>query len=325
MTASSSKYLSENALPIIDIQPLLSGDDSACVAVGREIRAACLNLGFMYILGHGVDAALRSEVFKQSTAFFAQPWAEKNKINMKYSPHNRGYEPLGKQTLEEGSPPDLKEGFYIGEDIPLDDPRIEGGSFNLGPNQWPENLPEFESIMMAYYEDMLSLSVSLMRGIALSLGLEEDFFADFCRDPLTALKLLHYPPQPVNPQLGEKGCGAHTDFGGITILMQDDIGGLQVLDKNDKWLSAPPIPDAYVVNLADMISRWTNDMYKSTMHRVINLSGKDRYSIPFFFSGRPAHEVVALNCCLADGEDPKYPKTTVEGHMREMYRRTYRV
>ena len=107
------------------------------------------------------------------------------------------------------------------------------------------------------------------------------------------------------------------------MLMQDDNGGLQVLGKDGRWLHAPPVPDAYVVNLADMISRWTNDMYRSTLHRVINVSGKERYSVPFFFSGRPAHEVVALDCCLADGETPKYPPTTVEQHMRDMYARTY--
>tara|TARA_Y100001954_G_scaffold522_2_gene891 strand:+ start:23489 stop:24460 length:972 start_codon:yes stop_codon:yes gene_type:complete len=246
-----------------------------------------------------------------------------NSIFASLSPYNRGYEPLGGQTLEDGAPPDLKEGFYIGEEISVDHPRLREGSFNLGPNHWPADLPGFETTMMTYYAEMLALGETLMQGIALSLGLEGDYFADFCRDPLTALKLLHYPPQPANPDPGEKGCGAHTDFGGITMLMQDDNGGLQVLGNDGRWLHAPPVPDAYVVNLADMISRWTNDMYRSTLHRVINVSGTERYSVPFFFSGRPAHEVVALDCCLADGETPKYPPTTVEKHMRDMYARTY--
>ncbi|PPR12060.1 MAG: 2-oxoglutarate-dependent ethylene/succinate-forming enzyme [Alphaproteobacteria bacterium MarineAlpha11_Bin1] len=323
MTGLGAEYISEDVLPIIDITSLRSGDKWARNAVASEIRSACLDLGFMYIVGHGVDPELRAEVFAQSARFFAQPRDLKLVTDMKLSPHNRGYEPLGAQTLEDGARPDLKEGFYIGEEIPMDHPRLQNGSFNLGPNQWPEGLPGFEVTMMNYYVEMLSLGETLMRGIALSLALEENYFANFCREPLTALKLLHYPPQPANPDLSEKGCGAHTDFGGITMLMQDENGGLQVLGKNQKWLHAPPIQDAYVVNLADMISRWTNDMYRSTLHRVINLSGMDRYSVPFFFSGRPAHEVVALECCLADGEEPKYPPTTVEEHMREMYARTY--
>ena len=323
MTAYKAEHVVESALPIIDVSALRGGDADARRAVGREFRRACLDLGFMYVVGHGVDRALRADVLAQSAAFFAISDEKKLAIDMSLSPYNRGYEPLGGQTLEDGAPPDLKEGFYIGEEISLDHARLREGSFNLGPNQWPANLPGFETTMMTYYAEMLALGETLMRGIALSLGLEEDYFADFCRDPLTALKLLHYPPQPANPDPGEKGCGAHTDFGGITMLMQDDNGGLQVLGKDGRWLHAPPVPDAYVVNLADMISRWTNDMYRSTLHRVINVSGKERYSVPFFFSGRPAHEVVALDCCLADGETPKYPPTTVEQHMRDMYARTY--
>lgn len=323
MTAYKAEHVVESALPIIDVSALRGGDADARRAVGREFRRACLDLGFMYVVGHGVDRALRADVLAQSAAFFAISDEKKLAIDMSLSPYNRGYEPLGGQTLEDGAPPDLKEGFYIGEEISLDHARLREGSFNLGPNQWPANLPGFETTMMTYYAEMLALGETLMRGIALSLGLEEDYFADFCRDPLTALKLLHYPPQPADPDPGEKGCGAHTDFGGITMLMQDDNGGLQVLGKDGRWLHAPPVPDAYVVNLADMISRWTNDMYRSTLHRVINVSGKERYSVPFFFSGRPAHEVVALDCCLADGETPKYPPTTVEQHMRDMYARTY--
>ncbi len=323
MTAYKAEHVVESALPIIDVSALRGGDADARRAVGREFRRACLDLGFMYVVGHGVDRALRADVLAQSAAFFAISDEKKLAIDMSLSPYNRGYEPLGGQTLEDGAPPDLKEGFYIGEEISLDHARLREGSFNLGPNQWPADLPGFETTMMTYYAEMLALGETLMRGIALSLGLEEGYFADFCRDPLTALKLLHYPPQPANPDPGEKGCGAHTDFGGITMLMQDDNGGLQVLGNDGRWLHAPPVPDAYVVNLADMISRWTNDMYRSTLHRVINVSGMERYSVPFFFSGRPAHEVVALDCCLADGETPKYPPTTVEKHMRDMYARTY--
>ena len=208
MTAYKAEHVVESALPIIDVSALRGGDADARRAVGREFRRACLDLGFMYVVGHGVDRALRADVLAQSAAFFAISDEKKLAIDMSLSPYNRGYEPLGGQTLEDGAPPDLKEGFYIGEEISLDHARLREGSFNLGPNQWPANLPGFETTMMTYYAEMLALGETLMRGIALSLGLEEDYFADFCRDPLTALKLLHYPPQPANPDPGEKGCGA---------------------------------------------------------------------------------------------------------------------
>lgn len=313
----------ENTLPIIDVSRLRSTDRLSRRDVATEIRTACLDLGFMYVVGHGVDCKLQAEVFAQASAFFSLPEDKKKIIDMSHSPHNRGFEPLGGQTLEDGNPPDLKEGLYIGEEIPLGHPRLEHGSFNLGPNQWPTELVGFKETMMGYYAEMLSLGKLLMSGLALSLELEDDYFSDFCHEPLTALKLLHYPPQPTNPNPGEKGCGAHTDFGGITILMQDANGGLQICTQNNSWIDAPPIPNTFIVNLADMISRWTNDKYQSTLHRVINSSGNERYSVPFFYNGNLTHKVVALDCCLERGETPKYPPTTVEAHLREMYDRTY--
>ena len=313
----------EIALPIIDIAGLRSGNIEERQNVGRHIRTACLDLGFMYISGHGVDPELQAEVFGKAKAFFTMPVERKLVLDMTLSPYNRGYERLGGQTLQEGAPPDLKEGFYIGEEIPMDHPRLRKSGFNLGPNQWPEGLRGFRETMEIYYGEMLRIGETMMSGIALSLGLPEDYFRDFCHEPLTALKLLHYPPQPANPQPSEKGCGEHTDFGGITMLMQDQNGGLQVHGSDNQWLDAPPIEDTYVVNLSDMIARWTNDKYRSTLHRVINISGNERYSIPFFYSGNPSHEIAALDCCLEEGEVPRYPPTTVEAHMREMYARTY--
>ena len=160
--------------------------------------------------------------------------------------------------------------------------------------------------------------------LALALDLPQDFFDDFCQQPLSTLRLLHYPPQPPNPEPGEKGCGAHTDFGGVTILLLDDNPGLQGWDAaNDRWINAEPIPGTFVVNLGDMIARWTNDRYRSTLHRVVNTSGAERYSVPFFYSGNPDHEVSCLPSCLTEGDQPHHPPTTVETHLMELYRWTF--
>lgn len=311
------------ALPVIDLS-LLAGNDQDRGRLASALNNACLHTGFFYISNHGIPGELIDRVFRESQGLFNLPEAQKEAIHKSRSPANRGYEPLKGQTLEPGSPPDLKEGFYIGEELDESDPRVQAGRFNQGPNQWPRQLPAFRDTMTEYFEAMNVLSGHIMQALALSLDLPRDFFEDFCHQPLSTLRLLHYPPQPPNPEPGEKGCGAHTDFGGVTILLLDDNPGLQVWDAHhEKWLDADPIPGTFVVNLGDMIARWTNDRYRSTLHRVINTSGAERYSVPFFYSGNPDHEVTCLPVCLANGDQPHYPPTTVEAHLMEMYRRTY--
>jgi isopenicillin N synthase-like dioxygenase len=312
------------ALPIVSLAGMRSPDPAPRAAVGAACRAACLDKGFAYIVDHGIPPGLIEQVFAQTRRFFDLPMQAKLAVDKALSPCNRGYEPLRGQVLEAGTPPDLKEGFYIGTDLPADDPRVIEGLFNHGPNLWPADLHGWQETMQAYFDEMTELCRLTMQALALSLGLPEAYFDDFCDDPQATLRLLHYPPQPGNAAPGEKGCGAHTDFGALTFLLQDDVGGLQVWDERLGWLEAPPVPGAYVLNLGDLIARWTNDTYRSTLHRVINRSGRERYSVPFFYTGRAEHEVRCLPCCLAPAETPKYPPTTAVGHLREMYDRTYK-
>ena len=311
-------------LPVIDIGGLSSADPEQRKAVGAAIRSACLSSGFLYCVGHGIPDGLRAAVFAESRRFFDQPLDVKMKVDKARSFCNRGYEHMGGQTLQPGAKPDQKEGYYIGLELPEEDPRVAARRFNRGPNQWPDDLPGFKPVMNAWFAAMLDLADRLMRGIALSLDLPENHFAGFNRDPLATLRLLHYPPHP--PMAGEDvlGAGAHTDFGGLTLLAQDDRGGLEVWDNaNGGWMPAPPMPGAFVINLGDMIARWTNDRYRSTLHRVINTSGHERYSVAFFFSGNPDFEVACIPTCLAPGETAKYPPIKVEDHMMAMYRKTY--
>lgn len=319
----SANPQTDAALPIVDLS-LLRGTDDEQQTLAATLARACLHTGFFYVSGHGIPNDLISRVFQESRALFELPETNKEAIHKGHSKANRGYEPLKGQTLEPGSPPDLKEGFYIGEELDESDPRVRAGRFNHGPNQWPAALPGFRDTMTEYFEAMNNLSGRIMEALALSLDLPRHFFDDFCRQPLSTLRLLHYPPQPPNPAPGEKGCGAHTDFGGVTVLLLDDNPGLQVWDAaSERWINADPVEGTFVVNLGDMIARWTNDRYRSTLHRVVNTSGAERYSVPFFYSGNPDHEVTCLPSCLDDGEQPHYPPTTVEAHLMDMYRRTY--
>jgi len=323
-TAVQAVHVSPATLPVIDIGGLSSGRPADRAAVARELRAACLDKGFFYIRNHAIPESLVQAVFAEAARFFALPADEKRALDKARSRANRGYEPLEGQTLEAGAPPDLKEGFYVGPEHAADDPRVVAGKFNHGPNQWPVQPPRFRPTMEAYFKEMLALGRRLMGGLALSLDLPEDHFAAFCTEPMGTLRLLHYPPQPVAADPAQKGAGAHTDFGGLTLLRQDDVGGLQVWDHaSSGWIHADPLPATYVVNLGDMIARWTNDRYRSTLHRVINASGRERYSVPFFYVGNYDYRVECIPTCLAPGERPKYPPVTVEAHLREMYGRTY--
>ena len=315
--------VSAASLPIIDMAGLRSDDAARRQAVGEAIRAACLDKGFFYLEGHGVAPELRAAALDAIAGFFALPLEEKLKADKAQSNCNRGYEKLGGQSLNPAAAADLKEGYYIGLELAAGDPRVLAGKFNHGPNIWPAGQDRFRAVMEEYYAALLAAARLLMRGLALSLRLDEDAFDDFSRDELATLRLLHYPEQPADPGPGEMGAGAHTDFGTLTLLLQDDCGGLQVLDGDDGWIHADPIPDTFVVNLGDMVARWTNGTYRSTLHRVVNVSGRDRYSIPFFYLGNPDVPIECIPTCLAEGETPKYPPTTVERHYAEMYEATY--
>jgi isopenicillin N synthase-like dioxygenase len=324
MQSFAAKSVSRASLPVIDVSGLAASDLSSRVHVARQIREACLDKGFFYITGHRISSELIEATVQASRDFFSLPMEAKARLDLKASKASRGYEPLQAQTLEAGTPPDLKEGFYIGTEAGPDDPRVLAGEYKLGPNQWPAELPQFRPLMNRYFEEVGLLGEHLMRGIALSLELDEDYFSGFCRNALKRLRLLHYPPQPANAVNGQKGVGAHTDFGGLTILLQDPSGGLQVYNQgSSSWIHADPIEGTYVVNLGDLIARWTNDVYRSTLHRVINTSGRDRYSVPFFFHGNPQYVVSCLPNCCGPGEEPSYPAATVQQHFEERYRRSY--
>jgi isopenicillin N synthase-like dioxygenase len=312
------------APPIVSLAGMRSAARGDRLAVAGAFRKACLDKGFLYIIDHGIPMDLIEAVFAQTRRFFALPLQRKQEVDMAHSRYHRGYEPLRGQKLEAGTPPDVKEGFYLGNELPETDSRVQKMLFDHGPNQWPADLSGFRETLDDYFAKMEALCRLTMRALALSLDLPENHFEHFCDDAVSNLKLLHYPPQPPNARPEEKGCGAHTDWGAITYLLQDNVGGLQVWDEPHGWIDAPPVEGAFVLNLGDLIARWTNDRFRSTLHRVINRSGRERYSVPFFFTGRADHDVVCLPTCLEPGELPKYPPTTTLEHLTKMFALSYK-
>src|SRR5271165_1952474 len=324
MSGLAAKAVATGKLPVIDISGLRSANFGESSDVGAQMRAACRDKDFFYIKGHEIPPDLIAEIFQQAQRFFDLPLEAKERLHKKTSNANRGYEPIGGQRLEDGAPPDLKESFFIGVEDAPDDPRVLAKQFGRGANQWPD-LPGFREVVEAYTSRLTGLGRVLYRGLALSLGIDESYFDAFYKDPMNILRMIHYPQQPAHPLPNQKGCGAHTDFGGITILAQDSAGGLQVWDEQQGWIHAEPIEGTFVVNLGDFMARWTNERYRSTLHRVVNISGKERYSIPYFVNGSTDYEVSCIPTCLSDGEAAKYPPITVADHFRAMYSKTYLV
>jgi isopenicillin N synthase-like dioxygenase len=289
------------ALPIIDVGPLLGPGPAAgrAEAAGR-IQAACRERGFFYVAGHGVPAGLLDQLASASAEFFALPLEGKLQIAMERGGRAwRGFFPVGAE-LTSGRP-DLKEGLYFGAELPDDDPRVLAGVPLHGRNLFPRQVPRLGPLVLAYVDAMAAVGQAVLTGVALSLDLDPGYFATgYTADPTILFRIFHYPPSP--PQAADWGVGEHTDYGLITLLAQDDRGGLQVAAP-EGWVDAPPVPGTLVCNIGDMLDRLTGGWYRSTPHRVRNVSGHDRLSFPFFLDPGFAAEVPPFPDRAAAGED----------------------
>ena len=318
-----------SSIPVIDLAPLRGGDVRDKEKIAAAIGKACRDIGFFYLANANVDRDLVEAQFVWARRFFDLPLEEKLTIDMKKSPTAAGYEPVGAQVLDSQddklakAPPDLKESFYCGRELAPGDPLADAKIRSFGHNLWP-NLPGFSAQMQAYHAAMSSLGADILGLLALSLDLPEHWFAPFYEPSSGTLRLIKYPPHPVDAAANQIGAGAHTDWGGVTILAQDDAGGLEVRTVSGAWIEAPPIPGTFVVNLGDLMARWTNGVYASNMHRVKNnRSGRDRYSIPFFHAPFPRSLIEAIPTCVDDGHPRRFPPCTAAEHFAEMFQRSY--
>ena len=290
---------SRQDVPVIDIAPLIAKQAEQSI-VASQIHAACREIGFFYITGHGVSGSLQAKLEDLSHQFFAQPEEEKRRIRMALGGKAwRGYFPVGDE-LTSGKP-DLKEGLYFGTELGPDDPRVQAGTLLHGANLFPPEPTGFRETVLEYMAVLTELGHHLMRGLSLSLDLEETYFADrYTSDPLTLFRIFHYPPSPPISKVQDQwGVGEHTDYGVLTILKQDSIGGLQVKTRSG-WIDAPYIPGTFVCNIGDMLDRMTRGLYRSTPHRVRNTSGKGRYSFPFFFDPNFDAEIEPIDLSYVD-------------------------
>lgn len=280
--------MSSAALPIVDMSPLLRvATDAQLGALARDIAAACRAHGFFYVVGHGLDPRLLARLDAASREFFALPLAAKQEIAMaRGGPAWRGWFAVGDE-LTSGVP-DLKEGLYFGSELGPEHPRVRARVPLHGANLFPAQVPALRPALLAYVDALTRVAHALLRGVARSLDLDADYFAThYTADPTVLFRVFHYPSSgpglgpPSGPDAPAWGVGEHTDYGLLTLLAQDDVGGLEVKTRHG-WIDAPPIGDALICNLGDMLDRLTGGVYRSTPHRV-RAGGRARLSFPFFF------------------------------------------
>lgn len=303
----------KRTVPTIDISGLFSPHEPDRRDVAHQIGAAAEHAGFFSVVGHGVHPAIIRDAFAETRRLFRRPLGEKMLYRWSDVHPNRGFDPAGSQRLDENAEPDRKEAWSFSPEHQLDN----GHPMN-GPNQWPP-LEGFKTPIQRYHMAVMDLAERLLAAMALSLGLDEAAFQPFHRQPICTLRLLHYPARPRRAGSRSFGAGAHTDWGALTLLAQDDTGSLEVLDKDGHWLEVPPQDDAFVVNVGDLLARWTNDRYQSTVHRVRGAIGRERYSMAVFFDLDPDAVIETLPTCISAERPARYGPTTPGEHLAERY------
>ncbi|MEM7631474.1 MAG: 2OG-Fe(II) oxygenase family protein [Pseudomonadota bacterium] len=299
-------------IPVLDWTEAWSDRAAFRAKLGVAVRET----GFFLLAGSQIPETLRADVLRLADTFFVQPRAEKAKLSILDTPHFRGWGKPGDESLDETRPEvDTKETFNIGYDLAPEDPRVLADEPFRGVNRWP-GIPGFADTMLAYYEAAQAQASALLSVMAEDLGLPSDHFAPLFTEPLSAMRLLHYPP--ATGAQNEIGAGAHTDYGAITLLMTDGEPGLQVRPRGGDWTDVPNVPGAYVVNIGDCLMRWTNDIYVSTPHRVLP-PARQRRSVAFFCEANPD----ALVAALPGTGTAKYPPIRAADYLASRLAATY--
>jgi isopenicillin N synthase-like dioxygenase len=322
-TGLEARTASREEIPILDLDPLFADDPAGKRGLAARLREACTRSGFFYIRNHRFPADALEAAFAAAQDYFALPEAAKMANHVSRSSNNRGYAALLEENTNPESRGDLHESFDIALEVPSDDADVLAGKVLYGPNQWPAGEAAFRAALERYHAEMCALSGKLLSAFALALELPEGYFGPLTSKPLATLRVLHYPPQSGDIDERQIGIGAHTDYECFTILAQDDVPALQVLDASGEWISAEPIPGCFLVNIGDQMARWTNDLFASTVHRAVNRSGHERYSIPFFFGPNYDTVVEALPGCVGEERPAKYAPITSGEYINGRFAETF--
>lgn len=304
------------AIPVIDVAPLFS-DGAGMKRVAEEMLRASETVGFFYVRNHGVPRAVIDAVVEQAFQFFRRPQEEK--LAARVSQHHRGFIPVGEAKMYGGARPDLKESFIWGLDIAEDDADFLAGAL-LAPNRWPAVQPAMRPAFNRYFEAAHAIAWRLMRAFAVALGVEDDYFVRQIAKPISRGSVVYYPPQAPESGKEQFGVAPHTDYGCLTLVYQANVGGLEVFGRDRQWVLAHRIEDTFVVNVGDLLARWTNDRFRSTPHRVVNRSGAERLSLATFVD--PEHDCLIAPVCQA-GEAPRYEPVRCGDYIKGRFDRSF--
>lgn len=301
-------------VPILDFAPLNSGGDIGAVAA--EMRRACETIGFFYVANHGVPKEIFDGMFDVTRKYFNVPAAQRaaHPIDRRIG---RGFMPQG-INQQTGYAADIKECFDVGVDLGPDDPSVKAGVPLHGANVWPSDVPWLRPPVEAYFNEVGEFGKRVTRVLAASLGMPPDFFVQFLKKPMVKMRMVHYPPQVADDNAF--GIAPHTDYGFLTLLSQDPIGGLELEKRDGEYIAAPFVDNTFIVNIGDLLQRWTNDVYMSNQHRVINRTGKERYSIPTFFNLDFDAMVECLPSCCGPDNPAKYAPITSGEYLLGRYK-----
>ena len=302
-------------VPIVDLSGTRSLDQ-----VAKDIAAACETIGMFYVVNHDIEEALLRGALRQTARLFDLPLATKQQHHINRSHYMRGYFGHGADKSD-GVHDDIKEGFELALDLPETDSYVRDRLPFYGPNDWPSGLPRFKPVMQVFYDAMMRVGMKLLRAFAIGLGVEEGFFDARFAKPVAQMRLLRYPPHRGLPAR-LIGAGEHTDFGYLTMILQDQAGGLEIKDAGGAWAPVVPLPGSLVVNIGDLMQRWTNDRYIATMHRVVNNRSRARHSIAFFMDPDFYARIECLPTCAGPARPARYTPVTAGEYLLERIRET---
>jgi len=313
-------------IPVIDYGPYFAGAPRAIEHVAAEVAHACERVGFFYALNHGVPEEVIDRAFAASRRFHSLPLEQK--LAVKLNENNIGYLPInasvqGASTVHKATKPNQNESFFVSHDRGPEHPDVVAGKPLRGRNQWPSALHDVRIDMMAYFEALDGMCERMLPPFAAALGLPEDFFGPFFADePHAVVRFVHYPPQE-STEDNTFGQAPHTDNSFMTALARTEVPGLAVRLPSGEWFSPPLIPGTFLINLGNIMRRWSNDRFLSTPHGVLNASGSDRYSIAYFYSPNPSAVIECVPTCVTVDNPSRYSPAVYRDLVLEFYRANY--